>query len=77
MDLLPPVPLSESYAHPREYRCDFGSPTTHERDYVDRVLLAASSLLRDRVVAAIGGGSGLLLNPDVARSSPDVMGGAQ
>lgn len=36
-----------------------------ERDYVDRVLLAASALLRDRVVAAVGGGAELLLNPDV------------
>ena len=35
-----------------------------ERDYVDRVLLAASSLLRDRVVAAVGAGDTLLLNPD-------------
>ena len=37
-----------------------------ERDYVDRVLLAASALLRDRVVAAVGGGLDLLMNPDVA-----------
>jgi hypothetical protein len=37
-----------------------------ERDYVDRVLLAASALLRDRVVAAVGGGPDLLMNPDVA-----------
>lgn len=37
-----------------------------ERDYVDRVLLAASALLRDRVVAAVGAGRDLLLNPDVA-----------
>jgi hypothetical protein len=36
-----------------------------ERDYVDWVLLAASALLRDRVVAAIGGGGGLLMNPDI------------
>lgn len=37
-----------------------------ERDYVDWVLLAASSLLRDRVVAAVGGDRGLLMNPDIA-----------
>jgi DNA polymerase III subunit delta' len=43
-----------------------------ERDYVDRVLLAASALLRDRVVAAIGGDATLLLNPDVATSAEDV-----
>jgi DNA polymerase-3 subunit delta' len=36
-----------------------------ERDYVDRVLLAVSALLRDRAVAAVGGGPDLLLNPDV------------
>jgi hypothetical protein len=36
-----------------------------ERDYVDWVLLAVSSLLRDRVVAAVGGGGELLLNPDL------------
>jgi DNA polymerase-3 subunit delta' len=35
-----------------------------ERDYVDRVLLAVSAILRDRVVAAVGGGPDLLLNPD-------------
>ncbi len=37
-----------------------------EREYVDRVLLAVSALLRDRVVASIGGGPDLLLNPDLA-----------
>jgi len=36
-----------------------------ERDYVDRVLLAVSALLRDRVVAAVGGEPELLMNPDV------------
>ncbi len=42
-----------------------------ERDYVDRVLLAASAILRDRLVAAVGGGPELLLNPDVApRAEP-------
>jgi DNA polymerase-3 subunit delta' len=37
-----------------------------ERDYVDRVLLAVSALLRDGVVLAVGGGSELLMNPDLA-----------
>ena len=36
-----------------------------ERDYVDWVLLAASAILRDRVVAAVGGGGELLMNPDI------------
>jgi len=43
-----------------------------ERDYVDRVLLAASALLRDRVVAGIGGERELLLNPDVPVADADV-----
>ena len=37
-----------------------------ERDYLDRVLMAVSALLRDRVVAAVGGGIDLLVNPDLA-----------
>jgi hypothetical protein len=37
-----------------------------ERDYVDRVLLAVSALLRDGVVVAVGGGSELMMNPDLA-----------
>jgi DNA polymerase III subunit delta' len=36
-----------------------------ERDYVDRVLLAVSALLRDRVAAVVGGGPDVLMNPDV------------
>ena len=36
-----------------------------ERDYVDWVLLAVSSLLRDRIVAAAGGGADVLMNPDL------------
>jgi hypothetical protein len=36
-----------------------------ERDFVDRVLLAASAILRDRIVAAAGGGPELYLNPDL------------
>ena len=45
-----------------------------ERDYVDRVLLAVSSLLRDRVVAAVGGGADLLMNPDMAPSPSSAPG---
>jgi hypothetical protein len=40
-----------------------------ERDYVDRILMAVSSLLRDRVVAAVGGGPDLLMNPDLPAAS--------
>ena len=36
-----------------------------ERDYVDWVLLAVSSLLRDGIAVAVGGGSELLMNPDL------------
>jgi DNA polymerase-3 subunit delta' len=36
-----------------------------ERDYVDWVLLAVSSLLRDRIASAVGGGAEVLLNPDL------------
>jgi DNA polymerase-3 subunit delta' len=36
-----------------------------ERDYVDWVLLGVSSLLRDRVVAAVGGGEELAINLDI------------
>jgi DNA polymerase-3 subunit delta' len=36
-----------------------------ERDYVDWVLLGVSALLRDRIVAAVGGDGDLLLNPDI------------
>jgi DNA polymerase-3 subunit delta' len=37
-----------------------------ERDYVDWVLMAVSSLLRDRLVTGVGGAGELLLNPDLA-----------
>ncbi len=40
-----------------------------ERDYVDWVLLAVSSLLRDRIASAVGGGVEMLLNPDLV---PDI-----
>lgn len=36
-----------------------------ERDYVDRVLLAVSALLRDRIAAAVGGEADLLINVDL------------
>lgn len=36
-----------------------------ERDYVDWVLLAVSSLLRDRIASAVGGGGDVLMNPDL------------
>lgn len=47
-----------------------------ERDYVDRVLLAVSALLRDRVVLAVGGGSDLLMNPDLSPSVSPVPAAA-
>jgi DNA polymerase III subunit delta' len=47
-----------------------------ERDYVDRVLLAVSSMLRDRVVLAVGGGSDLLMNPDLPTADGNVRGSA-
>lgn len=37
-----------------------------ERDYVDWVLLAVSSFLRDRIAVDVGGDSELLMNPDLA-----------
>lgn len=37
-----------------------------ERDYADWVLLAVSSLLRDRIATAVGGDPELLINPDLA-----------
>ena len=36
-----------------------------EREFVDRVLLGASALLRDRVAAAVGQPTSALLNPDL------------
>jgi DNA polymerase-3 subunit delta' len=35
-----------------------------ERDFIDRVLLGASALLRDEIVATVGGSPDLLLNSD-------------
>jgi DNA polymerase-3 subunit delta' len=43
-----------------------------ERDYVDRVLLGVSALLRDRVAASVGGGADLLMNPDLVPSASAV-----
>ncbi len=43
-----------------------------ERDYVDRVLLGVSALLRDRVAVAVGGGADVLMNPDLAPAPGDV-----
>ncbi len=42
-----------------------------ERDYVDWVLLAVSTLLRDRVVAAVGGPADLAINTDLAAGPTD------
>jgi DNA polymerase-3 subunit delta' len=47
-----------------------------ERDYVDRVLMGVSGLLRDRVVAAVGGGSDLLMNPDLVPASSAIPASA-
>jgi DNA polymerase-3 subunit delta' len=48
-----------------------------ERDYVDRVLLAVSALLRDRVVVAVGGGPDLLMNPDLSPAAASVPASAE
>lgn len=47
-----------------------------EREYVDRVLLAVSALLRDRVVVTIGGGPDLLMNPDLPTGASPVPAAA-
>ncbi|MGH2589356.1 MAG: hypothetical protein ACRDGW_00995, partial [Actinomycetota bacterium] len=47
-----------------------------ERDYIDRVLLAVSALLRDRVVLAVGGGADLLMNPDLSPPAASVPASA-
>jgi len=47
-----------------------------ERDYVDWVLLAASSLLRDRVAAACGGAGAPLVNLDLAPEGGDAVAAA-
>jgi DNA polymerase-3 subunit delta' len=43
-----------------------------ERDYVDWVLLAASSIARDRVAAAVGTDAGSLINVDASIDGADV-----
>lgn len=40
-----------------------------ERDYVDRVLLAMSALLRDRIASSVGGADDLLINVDLTPGS--------
>jgi DNA polymerase-3 subunit delta' len=47
-----------------------------ERDYVDRVLLSVSALLRDGVVVAVGGGSELMMNPDLQPSAASPVAAA-
>jgi DNA polymerase-3 subunit delta' len=47
-----------------------------ERDYVDRVLMGVSALLRDRVVAAVGGGPDELMNPDLRPAASAVPASA-
>jgi DNA polymerase III subunit delta' len=47
-----------------------------ERDYVDRVLLGVSALLRDRVAMAVGGGPDVLMNPDLELGAADVASAA-
>ncbi len=48
-----------------------------ERDYVDWVLLAASSLLRDRVASGRGGPSAPLMNLDLPAEAGDVVAAAR
>ena len=47
-----------------------------ERDYVDRVLLGVSALVRDRVAVAVGGGPKVLMNPDLELGPADVTSAA-
>jgi len=44
-----------------------------ERDYADRVLMGVSALLRDTVAVSVGGGSEVLMNPDVGAATGDVV----
>ena len=43
-----------------------------ERDYVDRVLLGVSALVRDRVAIAVGGGPEVLMNPDLSLGAAEL-----
>jgi DNA polymerase III subunit delta' len=47
-----------------------------ERDYVDRVLLGVSALVRDRVAVAVGGGPEVMMNPDLEPPPGDVPAAA-
>ena len=47
-----------------------------ERDYVDRVLLGVSALVRDRVAIAVGGGPDVLMNRDLELEPADVASAA-
>jgi DNA polymerase III subunit delta' len=47
-----------------------------ERDYVDRVLLGVSALVRDRVAVAVGGGPEVMMNPDLGPPPGDVPAAA-
>jgi hypothetical protein len=47
-----------------------------ERDYVDRVLLGVSALVRDRVAVAVGGGAEVMMNPDLEPPLGDVAAAA-
>jgi DNA polymerase III subunit delta' len=47
-----------------------------ERDYVDRVLLGVSALVRDRVAVAVGGGPEVMMNPDLEPPTGDVAAAA-
>jgi hypothetical protein len=48
-----------------------------ERDYVDWVLLAISSILRDRIAAASGADRASLINLDLDPDGADVGGAAR
>ena len=47
-----------------------------ERDYVDRVLLGISSILRDRIVDRVGGGTDLLINVDLRPDGDSIVSAA-
>ena len=44
-----------------------------ERDYADRVLMGVSALLRDTVAVSVGGGTEVLMNPDLGATTGDVV----
>ncbi|MEX0755386.1 MAG: DNA polymerase III subunit [Actinomycetota bacterium] len=47
-----------------------------ERDFVDRVLLAISAILRDRIADRVGAGPDALLNVDLAPDGESIVGAA-